>query len=196
MRHDGALYAYGEYAVFVLMWTPLDFAKGLVERCSLCMEDSIIAAAYGQADRALCPVCFGTTFEGGWKARLVRPSMWDDAEEQENQKTRGFVESNSAAVQSTSDFRMSNGDYIMRADGRRWQVKTISGANLSTGFGTTNRERTSIGFNYGQCALENDSDVSYIMPPTEAELRTLLDIPHGHGPMDFTAWEEIRGPVR
>ena len=36
MRHDGALYAYGEYAVFVLMWDPIDFDNGLVEGYAWC----------------------------------------------------------------------------------------------------------------------------------------------------------------
>ncbi len=194
-RHEGALYSFGEYAVFVLMWNPVDFDAGLVDRCSECMEGSEMAKAYGQADQYRCPTCFGTTFEGGWKARLVRPAMWDDAEVQDSAAARGFVEMNSAAVQSTSDFRMRNGDYIFRADGTRWQVRTISGTNLVTGFGHASRESTILGFNYGQCSLEDPSDVSYLIPPTEGELTTLLDIQHAHGQTDFTEWDELRGPV-
>lgn len=193
MRHDDALWRYGEPAVFVLMWNPGDFALGLVERCSRCWIDPDLAEAYKQPTEHKCPVCFGTTFEGGWKARVVRPSLWDDAEVQDRTSNRGFVTSNSAAVQSTSDFRLHNGDYIFRGDKARWQVRTLSGTNLSTGFGTPTD--TIIGYNYGQCSLEDPSAVAYIIPPTAEELDTLLSIPAPHGPLDYTQWDDIRGPI-
>ena len=197
-RHDGALYRYGEYAVFVLMWTPIDFSKGLVDRCSLCFGGKVaqsIAEVYGQAAQANCPVCFGTSFEGGWKAKLVRPSTWDDAEEQDLATRRGFVHPNTAAVQSTSDFRIRSSDFIFRSDGTRWQVRSTAGTNLVTGFGAATRERTITGYNMGQVALEDESSVAYLIEPTTEELRVLLDAPEQHSPTDFSDWEQIRGPI-
>src|SRR5258708_66990 len=85
MRHNQALYAYGEYAMFALMWTIRDLEHGRVQRCSRCFEDvglnDRIADTYKQANLRLCPVCFGTSFEGGYRALIIRPSLWDFSED-------------------------------------------------------------------------------------------------------------------
>ena len=111
MRHDQALYSLGEYAAFVLMWHIQDFEAGLVTRCSRCYgENNLIAQVYEQPVENKCPVCFGTTFDGGYKAILVRPSIWDTNEEDFRLSARGEVIVQTASVQSTSDFRLRTGD--------------------------------------------------------------------------------------
>jgi hypothetical protein len=63
-RHDGALFQWGEYAIFVLMWSVDDFEQGRVGRCPACYTAyGLIAEAYDQPARRNCPECFGTTFK-------------------------------------------------------------------------------------------------------------------------------------
>ena len=35
-NHNEAVYLYGEYAMFALMWNAIDFAAGLVDHCPNC----------------------------------------------------------------------------------------------------------------------------------------------------------------
>jgi hypothetical protein len=66
-RHLQALYTVGEWTMFCLMWNLEDFQNGLVTRCSVCYNRS--SQAYKQGERNKCPDCFGTTFEGGFRAQ-------------------------------------------------------------------------------------------------------------------------------
>ena len=50
-RHDSALYSFGEYAMFVLMWNIIDHEAGLVDRCPTCYE------AYGSHLSGLRTAC-------------------------------------------------------------------------------------------------------------------------------------------
>jgi hypothetical protein len=196
-RHDQALASFGEYVMFVLMWRIDDHEAGLVDRCPRCYEAyGKTAEAYGQPAQERCPECFGTTFEGGWKARIVRPSLWDYNEEEDRQHARGEVEVATATVQSTSDFRLRTGDHLFRGDGTRWMMRTVSTNNLRTGFQIPSRQRSALGFNYGQVSLEDESSTPYLIPPSPAEVKEMLDLSHLRHPTDFSAVEEIRGPLR
>src|ERR1043165_6197117 len=95
-RHDLPLYTLGEYTIFYLMWTLLDFEAGHVTRCARCYSTSGTVAnreanVYNQPSINRCPDCFGTTFEGGYRARIVRPALWSDNDESEKQDRRGTI---------------------------------------------------------------------------------------------------------
>lgn len=169
-RHDQALAFYGENALFVLMWRLEDHEKGLVDRCPTCyVALGKIAEVYGQAAREKCSDCFGTTFEGGWKAKIVRLSLWDANEKDYREKARGETEVSTASIQAPSDFRLRTGDYIFRGDGTRWRMQTVSTNHLRTGFEMPSAARTAAGWNYGQCILEDESSVAYMIEPTPSE---------------------------
>lgn len=196
LRHEQALSLYGEYAVFVLLWRSDDEAKGLVDRCSNCYESyGKIAEAYGQPSMKDCPNCFGTSFEGGYKARLVRPSLWDYNEPSQRDHIRGETQTASASIQTTADFSLRNGDFIFRADGSRWQMMQAGTNHLRTGFEPPNIPRTALGFNYGQAMLEDPAAVSYMIPPSAAALAEILDVSRIRYPLDFSDVEVIRGPL-
>lgn len=197
-RHDSALYSYGEYAMFVLLWHVEHLEAGLVARCPRCfggsVVDPVVADAYKQPVNRKCPVCFGTTFEGGYRARIVRPSAWDFTVPDDRDDARGQFEMASASIQSTSDFRLRHGDYIFRSDGARWRNTSTGTNHLRTGFQYPGSGFTELGFNYTQVMLVDPSDVAYDMPPTKTELAT-MNVAHAHIPLAFPELEEIRGPL-
>jgi len=194
-RHDGALDRYGEYSLFVLLWRVADFKAGLVVRCPTCYTAYGKAAeVYQQAPKRECADCFGTTFQGGVKAKVVRTSIWDVNEEEDREAARGEVTVQTATVQSTSDFRLRKGDYVLRADGTRWQARSLGGNALRTGFWHPER-RTEVGFNYASVTREDASSVAYTIAPTDPVTIATLDVSGARYPVDFTSLEVINGPL-
>ena len=193
-RHTEVLYRRGEYAMFVLMWDVFDFEAGRVVRCRDCVDsfgDDVTAAFGGQSAESQCESCLGTGFEGGWKAKIIRPSLWDaTAEPDEDQARRGTVERQFQAVQTTFDFRLNRGDYVLRADGSRWYARAPRGARLSTGFETAK----SLGFNYATVERLPTTHVAFKITPEPAALIAVL-AQGGHGMVDFSAYERIREGV-
>ena len=196
-RHDGALYQWGEYAIFVLLWNVADHEAGLVARCQDCyVAYGRIAEAYGQPARRKCPTCFGTTFQGGYRATIVRPTIWDYNEKDHREHSRGEVIVSTASVQTTSDFQLRTGDYIIRADNGRWQVRSKSTNNLRTGFETPSAASAPLGYNFGQVSLEDKDSVAHTIPPVDAaEVRTLLSVVDQRRPSDFSEFDDLRGPL-
>jgi hypothetical protein len=196
-RHHDALYRFGEYAFFVLMWRVRDFEEGLVERCSLCYRSSgEVAEAYGQSVRHRCASCYGTTFEGGYKARIVRPTIWNDTGQTHRDSPRGEVITETAtSIEAPADFLLRTGDYIFRGDGTRWQMASMGKTEISVGFETRTDQRNAVAFNFGRANLEDRSSVVYDIPPTEEALIAALDLRDPRHPQDFTSVEEIRGPL-
>lgn len=193
--HDQALAHFGEYAVFVLMWKLADHEKGLVGRCPTCyLNRGDIAETYGQAAQEKCPDCFGTTFEGGYKARIVRLSLWDANEEDIRENKRGQIEISTASIQSTSDFRLRTGDFIFRGDGTRWRMQNVSTNHLRTGFMMPTKDRTPVGYNFGQVMREDPSSVAYEIAPSPQDLRD-IDLINQRYPADFSDIEDIRGSL-
>lgn len=197
MRHNQAMFSWGEYAMFVLLWDVDDFEAGLIGRCSVCyLPYGKVSETFNQPAKRKCLNCFGTTFEGGYKAKVVRPSMWDVAPDINRLTPHGEVLIETLRVQSTSDFRMRRGDYILRGDGTRWQVRDIAAADtLETGFGPSNDENALVAYNYRNASREDESSVVYLIPPIAVtELRNILHIAAGSRfPADFSAVDEIRG---
>lgn len=198
-RHDQALWTHGELAMFVLLWTIFDYEAGLVAHCSTCyVAYGRSAEAYGQPAKRDCPDCYGTTFEGGYKAKIVRPAIWtDQSEEALTIGPRGQSLADAESVQSTADFKPMNGDYVFRADGTRWEIREVTSGTLHTGFEFTSATSQSVGFAMGRVVREDESSVAYLIPPDPVTLRAILTTPMGtRYPPDTTAVDEIRGPLK
>jgi hypothetical protein len=204
--HDEALYRDGEYTIFVMLWQAVDEQAGLVARCKRCFGDpkafrgtsqaQAIAATYKQANLARCPDCYGTSFEGGWKAMLVRPATWKFSEDDTNPKPHGVVNNARADVQSTHDFELADGDWGIRADLSRWRITGSSTSRLSTGFGYPDNDGSTWGYTY-TAQKEDAASVAFTVPPTDpAVITQLLATAIAHFPADTSAFDVIRGPVR
>lgn len=195
LRHNQAIFQVGEYAMFALMWHIADFTLGLVGRCNRCyIGYGKVAEAYGQASKNKCTDCFGTTFEGGYKALIVRPAIFSDTDQSETMDRRGVMHPDDVDVESTHDFRIRNGDYVFRADGTRWYLRTPQRVTLRTGFGYPGQASTGIGYNLARASLEDPDSVAYLIPPPPLDvvntLRTGRFVPE-----DFANVEVIRGPL-
>lgn len=196
MRHIQAIYQVGEYAAFFLMWHQLDYEAGLVQRCARCYansgsHDRRVAEVYGQATQNKCLNCYGTTFEGGIRARIIRPSLFIDVDETERPSAKGSMHEASLTVESTVDFRLREGDYVVRADDTRWRCSTPTRTNLRTGFGHPHQERDGISYNAAPCKLEDPTSVAYQL---SSDVFSVLSRQHQQ-PAAFTDWELAFGPL-
>jgi hypothetical protein len=123
-------------ACLVALWHIEDFNAGLVTRCAECyLPYGEIAEAYGQSARARCPTCFGTTFQGGFRARVYRPTMFGPVEQSDDGQKHGVTKRVSATIHTTSDVQLRDGDIIIRRNGTRWQISSPSVQEITTGFG-------------------------------------------------------------
>lgn len=196
LRHEQAVDSWGEYTMFVLLWHIWDFQDGLVGHCPTCyLPRGDISEVYGQPSQVKCPDCLGTTFEGGYKAKIVRPAIWSNNEEDYKRAARGEVVTQIASVQSNADFRLRTGDYLLRADNTRWQMRTMSSNELHTGLLVGGGPQFVVGYNYGTCAREDESSVAFLIDPSASVLASRLDLSHAHFRQDFTDLEDIRGPL-
>ena len=141
LRHDDAVNWYGEMTAFIQWWQVDDFVNGLVVRCSRCFPwqdqtERRIAAAFEQPTQEKCPVCFGTTFEGGYKAITYSPAIWAPGPESSDDIGRhGEHYVRGAQVQPSSIVKLRDGDTAVRLDGTRWRLASPLEGELSTGFG-------------------------------------------------------------
>lgn len=199
-RHNQAMMTVGEYAMFALMWHLQDFNAGLIGRCTTCTgapgsKSAIIQDAYRQPTKNRCPDCFGTTFDGGYRALIVRPAIFSDTDESEALQARGLVNPTDIDVESTTDFRVRNNDYVFRSDGDRFQLGVPQRIQLRTGFATPHQTDSAIGYNHARASYEDpNASVAYDIGPNAAELRTILTR-GARVPEDFTDVEVIRGPL-
>jgi hypothetical protein len=200
-RHDQAVYDIGEYSMFILLWNIDDFEAGRVTQCSRCvLTNDVIGEVYAQPATAKCPVCYGTTFEGGIRARIVRPTIWATNEftDRSDPDGQGIIKIQKVTIQSISDFRLRTGDFIFRGDGTRWQMKELGSEYLRTGFATPTVDptRSQLGYNYGDVNREDESSVAFIIPPDETDLKTILNKPFSRYPADFSGDEQINGALQ
>lgn len=194
-RHDQALYTVGEYCVFVLMWHNLDFEAGLVGRCPRCIvATGKIGEVYKQPTKNKCPDCFGTTYEGGYKAIIVRPAIFGDTDEEEAVDRRGVTHQQAVSIESTSDFRVRRGDFCFRADGTRWWLRGALTVRLRSGFGYPGQAESALNVNISSASLEDEDSVAYMLPPADSVLRAVL-ISGSRHPLDFSTVEVQRAPL-
>lgn len=201
-RHVQALWQYGELAVFCLLWTAADNAAGLVGRCQRCfasasaalaVEDRI-SASYGQGNQYACTDCFGTQFEGGLRALIVRPAIFNDMDKGQTKTGKGVVTPGTLGIETTPDFRVRAGDYCFRSDGDRFQLRQPKRTTLRTGFATPYQQDAAIDYNQLNAALEDPASVAYRIPPNAAELAQVLGT-YTRVPADFSWFEIIRAPL-
>jgi hypothetical protein len=193
-RHYQALYQIGEWTMFCLMWHLDDYENGLVGRCPTCYIASRYASAYKQSDRNKCPDCYGTTFENGFKALIVRPAVFSDSDENQQFQARGVVDADQLDMESTPDFRVRTGDYCFRSTGHRFYLRVPDRITLRTGFATPYQRSMAVGYNHARAALEDRSTVAYTIPPVEKDLVDILNVSSTQ-PLDFSAYEIIRSPL-
>jgi hypothetical protein len=176
MRHEQALYQIGEPAMFIMLWKVEDHYKGYVRRCARCYSgpDESAAEAYNQSTKNRCPMCFGTTFEGGIRAKVIRPALFSDVDDQEQNSQRGVTYPERLTVESTGDFRFRPGDFVFRADGSRWQLSTPTRVQLRTGYGHPSQGFDAFAFAQGMASLEDNTSVAWIIPPNQDDLKTIL----------------------
>jgi hypothetical protein len=192
-RHSQALYTLGEWTMFCLMWHIQDYENGLVSKCPACAT-SRIASAYKQPERNKCMTCFGTTFDGGFKALIVRPAIFSDTDEGQQYQARGVVESDDLDMESTPDFRVRSGDYCFRSTGDRFFLRVPQRVTLRTGFATPYQRAMAVGYNHAHASLEDHSTVSYLIPPKADDLIEILNVSSTE-PIDWSAYEIIRAPL-
>lgn len=199
-RHNQALYMIGEWVFFILMWHQLDFEFGLVGRCTRCFAGSSgdknhrIAEVYLQPIQNECPVCFGTTFEGGYRARIVRPAIVADVEETERQDRKGSMHPANVSVETTVDFRTRPGDFMIRADGTRWQLSAAQRLQIRPGFEHAGQVDQAVAYKL-RAALEEASTVAYKIPPTDKSLISSVLRQPMRLPGDFGAYEIQHGSL-
>lgn len=200
-RHNEALYSFGEYAMFVLMWSMEDLEAKRVRRCPLCWgvegTDSVqaaIAATYQQPTQAKCPECFGTTFEGGYRARIIRPAIFSDTDEDQQRQARGVVNPQDLSIESTTDFRVRSGDFVFRATGDRYQLRVPDRVTLRTGFAVPHQSTSAVGYNHARANQEDPTSVAYLIPPDRTTVTDLLTR-GSRSPYDFAEFEVIRSSL-
>ncbi len=196
-RHDQGLYSIGEPALFVLMWKVEDHKNGYVRRCPRCYGNNDprltdASAILNQPTKAKCPMCFGTTFEGGVRAKVLRPAIFTDADDQETLSEHGVNHPQTVSVESTSDFRIRNQDYVFRADGSRWRLATPAKVTVRTGFDHPSQADDAISYAPAMASLEDRSTVAWIIPPNEDDLRQLLQ---SSGRYPDSKLDEVNGPL-
>ena len=187
-QHEEALYLFGELALFTLMWRPVDFEQGRVDHCSVCYSgaESRYAEAFDQPTKRECLQCFGTTFDGGFRAQIIRPSIWADRNSEVSEGPRGVVTNDTIRVETTGGFTLHKDDYVFRADNTRFQVEEKNEDVPRDGFGTPPKADSAAGST--SVHMEETTSVAFRIPPTSSTaLRSLL----GHnGPFLV---EDMRG---
>lgn len=175
-RHNQALYSMGELSMFAMLWRVEDFKKGYVRRCPRCYNGDLSAAAdaYNQSTINRCPMCYGTTFEGGLRAKIIRPALFTDVDDQENTGERGTTYPERLTVETVSDFRFRPGDFVFRRDGSRYQLAAPTRVQLRTGFDHPSQADTSIGYAPTLASLEDQTSVAWLIPPNQSDLQSLL----------------------
>lgn len=191
--HEEALYAFGEYVLFTMLWRAQDYQDGLVDLCTECAV-SRQALAFNQPERKKCDICYGTTFanpgEGGFRAQIIRPVLWGDSKQELGEEKQGQVYTDTINIETTSDFILRKGDFAFRGDGLRYQVEEKDHAVLRTGFDLAPDKDSFQGS--ATVHLEEQTAVCYIVPPTDAaDLVTLLDVASGKPVWDLPAADTI-----
>jgi hypothetical protein len=197
-RHNQALWMLGEYCMFIMRWHEADFHADLVRRCPECVTAyGMIGEVFKQPAKDKCPTCFGTTFEGGYRAKIIRPTLIEDVGDRGMREgiERGVVEPQTMRIQTTPDFWMRDGDWIIRADNTRWKVDISNAPSLATGFGFLGSEEAP-GYAFANIVMEDPTTPVYLVPPVDsAEVETMLDKKNSRVPGDFSAYEDIKGPL-
>lgn len=196
--HADALYRFGEYVIFILLWTSQDFEAGLVGRCSRCIEGDPLSVGYQNAIDADCPVCYGTGFDGGYRAIIVRPAIITDRDPDTREDRRmGEVTNESLSIQTTNDFYSRTGDIMVRRDNTRYRLAQMETNVIRTGFAHPGHEENVGGVIRSARLESNRSSPTYILPPSPEDVTALLDVGSldRHYVVGVGRDDDIRGPL-
>lgn len=191
--HDQAIWSFGEYVIVFLMWQVSDVDAGRAEPCHRCFVRPEFET-FRQPTESKCPNCFGTTIEGGYKAKLVRPSLWIwDEETVTDHKHGEYLQETAQRIELPGDFFMNQGDIVLRADTSRWVVPQAADIEeIRTGWTQANRQFISAGQQIANVQYANENTPPYIIPPTDPEEIAGILAPTARYPRDMTQYEEIR----
>lgn len=193
--HLEVLYRLGELAMFVLMWRPADLLVGLVSPCVVCeAQDARAFAAYEQPTKRRCPSCLGTTFDGGYRARIVRPTLWVDRTRDSSDGARGEVVTSYVSLETTRDFTLHTGDYIFRLGGDRFRCAELDAPPVRTGFDTPDPLQRVAGI-VDRVTLEDPSSVAYLIPPAPEDVEVALTASSHLVSVASSPYEVVRGPL-
>lgn len=211
--HAQALWQYGELVFFALLWHVQDFEDGLVLRCFRCWQgqrndppmiapEQAIAAAYGQGNQYGCPVCYNSTFAlpeemsalPGLRALIIRPAIFDEFDRSQSRQAKGVFNMAGLNIESTPDFRVRNGDYVIRADNTRFQLKVPRRITLRTGFALPWQSAAAITYNFAQASLEDPLTAAYQIPPPGDVVAKILGT-YTRVPVAYGWAEVINGPL-
>jgi hypothetical protein len=191
-----ALYSFGEYSIFVLLWTAYDYRNGDVGLCRRCTGDESRAfRAYRQPTTQKCPDCYGSTFEGGYRAKVVRPCIWSDTNVETTQGNRGVLRTDTVSVETTADISIHAGDIIIRHDNTRYLTNEPDPIILRDSFSHPNDQRSQSNILQTVHRDDPNTGASYLVDPVgQAATEALLNIPPGtHRPLDFSGFDVSRG---
>lgn len=195
--HTHVLYSLGEYCLFILMWHVDDFKAGRVGRCTTCYTTRARASeAYKQSDDGSCPNCYGTSFEGGFRAQVIRPTLVSDRSTDTVPERHGEVITDTVSLETTTDFSTHTGDYVVRAEGTRYRMEEMGTLVVRSGFDLPYQSE-SVGGLIPSAKLENPSSVAYLISPLATEINELLFslAVDRQTPRDVTAWDVRHGPL-
>ena len=190
--HEEALFGYGELGLFTLMWRHYDFEAGRVDRCSTCFGGvkSRQANAFKQPTDSECPDCFGTTYEGGFRAQIIRPMLMSDRSDNTVEGRAGAMTVDSIQFETTTDFTFTLGDYVFRADNTRYQCEQKAEVVIRPGFAIPSGADAMGGTTIANREVE--TSVAFKIPPLDpALLATMLSDDITLDP-DLSAFETIR----
>ena len=196
--HADALYRFGEYVIFILLWTSQDYEADLVGQCRLCIDQDPLSVGYANAARADCPSCYGTGFEGGYRAIIVRPAIITDRDPDTREDRRvGEVTNESLSLQTTNDFYARTGDLMVRRGNDRYRVSQMETNVIRTGFAHPGHEESVGGLIRAARLESNQSAPLLALPPTPEDVEALLASASldRHYVVGVGRDDDIRGPL-
>lgn len=136
----GSLQANGEQAILLSMYHPKDNAQ----KCPNCTT-----AAYSGGS-ANCPICYGTSFNGGVRAARRVWAMFSDHHLAEKQSQRGVWAPDDREIQTEAFPELIEHDYVVRV--RTWNLSGDTPLEIAGfyGVGAVNQESLRTGARYGQ----------------------------------------------
>lgn len=183
-------------AYFALLWRAIDFEAGLVGHCPTCYSASREARAFGQPTFNKCPDCYGTTFEHGLRALIIRPALVSNRSTDTRDEARGEYVHESLSLETTEDFTARRGDFLIRADGIRYRLAEKDTDVLRTGFDVPD-DTDAISGGITTAVREDPHSVAYLIATPAPGYRTVLTSFLGqHLPATNLAdFEQIHGPL-
>lgn len=173
MQHIEAAQLLGEQVIILNMYR-VGRDEGVAPRCPNCYDD-----VYKDSDTSQCPVCFGTTFQGGVKQMSRAWAIPGDADNTQEFKPRGAWESDTRSVQVERYPDLFEHDYLIRVFdwGPNWVPRTLGPRYRFSGAVHEVSLRT--GARYNQTFLDRIAQTSNLALVDRQSPIQLFKIPEG-----------------